>query len=193
MNVLRTLIVAAAVAIAAMSAAPSQASTLIGDRISCTQSSASSSFECSPFESTVGGGREFSIGVDNEFFIGLNFTGNGVNVTNLSGSVFTLANTVIELRNLSAQFSEARLQSSSILGFTRADIALSNGTLSLDFRNTVWAPNSRSSIQLQTIPAVPEPATWAFLMLGLGAIGGIMRLERYRSGNFKLGHLKLAA
>jgi hypothetical protein len=42
--------------------------------------------------------------------------------------------------------------------------------------NTVWANASGFSF----LPGVPEPATWAMMLLGFGAIGGMMRARRRR-------------
>jgi hypothetical protein len=42
--------------------------------------------------------------------------------------------------------------------------------------NTVWANASGFSF----MPGVPEPATWAMMFLGFGAIGGMMRAKRKR-------------
>lgn len=42
--------------------------------------------------------------------------------------------------------------------------------------NTVWANASGFSFA----PGVPEPATWAMMLLGFGAIGGLMRVRRRR-------------
>ncbi len=42
--------------------------------------------------------------------------------------------------------------------------------------NTVWANASGVSFT----PGVPEPATWAMMLLGFGAIGGMMRARRQR-------------
>ena len=36
-------------------------------------------------------------------------------------------------------------------------------------------------IRATVTSAVPEPATWAMLLLGFGAIGGVMRVNRRRS------------
>ena len=42
--------------------------------------------------------------------------------------------------------------------------------------DTVWANASGMSFS----PGVPEPATWAMMLLGFGAIGGMMRVRRRR-------------
>lgn len=173
-------LVLAAAALTALLGSNAQAAELIGDTVTCSQTSAGSSFACSPFSSTVGAGREFSIGDNEEFFIGLNFNGGGVRVTNLANRFFILGSTIIRLENISSAFSSARVQASSILGFGNRDVSLSNGVLTLDFRGTAWLANSNARIRLETASAVPEPGTWALLVLGFGAIGGAMRARRKR-------------
>lgn len=38
-----------------------------------------------------------------------------------------------------------------------------------------------------TVPAVPEPSTWAMLILGFGSIGGLMRSDRKRRTTLAFG------
>lgn len=39
-----------------------------------------------------------------------------------------------------------------------------------------------------SIGAVPEPATWAFMIAGFGAVGGVMRLRRRQQVRARIGH-----
>lgn len=161
-------------------ASQAQATELIGDTITCQQSGSGSSFTCNPFEADVGGGTEFFLRNGSRNVIGLNFVGNGLNIRNVSEGPLLLGFTVVQLNNISQLFSEARLSSSSIVGFGANDIAINNGILTLDFRNTAWLSNSRASIRLAAVPAVPEPSTWMMLILGFAAVGAAMRLQRSR-------------
>jgi hypothetical protein len=53
------------------------------------------------------------------------------------------------------------------------------GTTNLDFGGTANVTGSFEVIYDYTsVPGVPEPATWAFMMLGVGAIGAAMRGRR---------------
>jgi opacity protein-like surface antigen len=167
-------------------ASQAQAAELIGDTITCQQSGSASSFTCNPFEAEVGGGTEFFLRNGSQNVIGLNFVGNGLNIRNVSGGPLVLFSMIVQLNNISQLFSDARLSSSSIFGFGANDIAINNGVLALDFRNTVWGSNSRASIRIEAIPAVPEPSTWMMLILGFAAVGAAMRLQRSRrqSGTF---------
>lgn len=172
------LMFAAAALMAPVSQA--QASELIGDTITCQQTGSSSSFSCNPFEAEVGGGTEFFLKSGSQNAIGLNFVGNGLNIRNVSGGPLALFATIVHLNNISQIFTEARLANSSIFGFGANDIAVNNGVLTLDFRNTVWVRNSAASIRLAAVPAVPEPSTWMMLILGFAAVGAAMRLQRRR-------------
>jgi hypothetical protein len=55
--------------------------------------------------------------------------------------------------------------------------SLSNGTLSGCVSEACVLPITNFSIQLATA-AVPEPATWAMMMLGFGAMGAALRSRR---------------
>lgn len=157
-----------------------QAAELVGDTITCQQTRSASSLTCSPFQAEVGGGTEFFLKTGSRNVISLNFVGNGLNIRNVSGAPLLLFSTVVRLNNISQLFSEARLSRSGILGFDANDVAINNGNLRLDFRDTIWAANSGASIRLTAIPAVPEPSTWMMLIFGFAAVGAAMRRQRRR-------------
>jgi hypothetical protein len=181
----RFLLFAAAALMAPVSQA--QAAELIGDTITCQQTGSSSSFVCNPFQADVSGGTEFFLRNGSQNVIGLNFVGNGLNIRNVSGGPLLLFSTVVQLNNISQLFSDARLSSSSILGFGASDVSISNGILSLDFRNTVWGRNDTASIRLTATSAVPEPSTWMMLILGFAAVGAAMRRQRDRGSRATFG------
>jgi hypothetical protein len=172
----RFLIACSFVALAA--ASPAHAASLIGNTVTCSQVGAGSSYSCFFNSAVVGGGREFEVGAAPNAAIGLDFTGGGLNISNISGGSLSLSATILSLTNLSAAFSSASLLNSSIGGFDSSDISLQNGVLSLNFINTSWDRNSKASISLDTAPAVPEPGTWAMMLLGFGAMGAAMRSRR---------------
>lgn len=163
---------------ALLSASPAQAATLIGDTVTCAQVGSGSSYSCFTDSAIVGGGREFVVGAAPNPAIGLNFNGGGLRITNISGGALFLTQTIVSLADLSKAFTSANLLNSSILGFGQSDVTIQNGVLRLDFAGTVWGRNSTANIALDTAAAVPEPGTWAMMLLGLGAMGAAMRSRR---------------
>lgn len=175
---MKTMFLLAAAAAALLTpVSQAQAANLIGDTITCQQIGVQSSFVCDMAQATVGPGREFTVGNANPF-IGLNFGGNGVRIRNISNDSFSLGQTIVRLENLSQTFDTFRLVESNIGGFNASDINLTNGVLTLDFRNTVWGRNDLANLDLTATSAVPEPSTWMMLILGLGAVGASLRLQR---------------
>lgn len=174
---MRRLWVACSLA-ALVAASPAQAASLIGNTVTCSQVGAGSSYSCFFNSAVVGGGPEFEVGAAPNAAIGLDFNGGGLNIRNISGSSLNLASTVLSFTNLSAAFSSANLLNSSITGFDSSDVTLQNGLLRLNFVNTTWDRNSTANIALDTAAAVPEPSTWAMMLLGFGAMGAAMRSRR---------------
>lgn len=162
----------------AMAGSPAQAASLIGDTVTCSQVGAGSSFSCFTNSAVVSGAREFEVGVVPNAAIGLNFNGGGLRITNLSGGPLVLAETIVTLSDISKLFTSARLLNSSIIGFGSSDVTLQNGSLRLNFVNTIWTRNSTANIALETAAAVPEPGTWAMMLVGLGAMGAALRSRR---------------
>ena len=168
----------AASAAALFDASPVQAATLIGDTVTCDQVGSGSTYSCFTNSAIVSGGREFEVGAAPNPAIGLNFNGGGLRITNISGGALFLTQTIVSLADLSKAFTSANLLNSSILGFGSSDVTIQNGVLRLDFAGTIWARNSTANIALDSASAVPEPGTWAMMLLGLGAMGAAMRSRR---------------
>ena len=57
-------------------------------------------------------------------------------------------------------------------------MSITGGVLQLNFAGTIWGRNSTANIALDTAAAVPEPGTWAMMLLGLGAMGAALRARR---------------
>lgn len=163
---------------ALVSASPAQAATLIGDTVTCSQVGAGSTYSCFTNSAVVSGGQEFVVGAAPNPAIGLNFNGGGLRISNISGGALLLTQTIVSLADLSKAFTSANLLNSSIVGFTGSDVSIQGGVLRLNFAGTVWARNSTANIALATASAVPEPATWAMMLLGFGAMGAAMRSRR---------------
>ncbi|QTD57067.1 PEPxxWA-CTERM sorting domain-containing protein [Parasphingorhabdus cellanae] len=170
----------ASAAIAASAALPQAAQAAnIMDTVTCAQTG-SGTFFCDQGSNTVGAGDEFLVG-NGTNFIGVDFGTGTLELTALRG--FNLGGTVLEFTNLTNQFNSFSFIGSSVNDFDAGDITLANGVLTLDFIDT--DASAGDSVQL-AVGSVPEPATWAFMIIGFGAIGGAMR--RQRKANVKVSY-----
>ncbi len=72
----------------------------------------------------------------------------------------------------------------SFAGATLASLGLDAGVYSYT------APNDTITVNIGQLGAVPEPATWAFMIFGFGAIGGALRSNgrRQRKANVKVSY-----
>lgn len=160
--------------------APASAAELIGDTVSCTQVSDFSSFTCAPATTTVGAGQEFVAGNLPTEYIGFDFGSDFLAISNIIQADFGLGGTVINFENLSNPFTQFSFVNSTISGFDAGDVSLNGGVLSLNFIDTTWSTGDTALLSLGTGAAVPEPGTWAMMLLGFGFVGGAMRAKRRR-------------
>ena len=89
----------------------------------------------------------------------------------------SIASLVLRFANQTDPFTSAALTSQTgFVGFTAGDVTLTNaGVLRLDVGPAAFSDGNQIRIALSNVAAVPEPATWAMLLVGFGAVGYSMR------------------
>ena len=169
-----------AVAAAAL-ALPSigHAQDLGGDTITC-QVASSGTLVCDRGTATVGGGREFTIETDTggSNVFGVNFTPGGELVVNALSTFAIGGDVFLQFFNTTDPFTGvALLENSGFVGFTSGDavVRASDGRLRLNVGGTSGTQGAQLRLALSTGSAVPEPATWAFMLIGFGAVGYSLR------------------
>jgi hypothetical protein len=152
---------------------PASAATLIGDTVNCFRNGNACSGTSS---AVVSGGIEFNRGSST-----YNFDANGLTVqTNLGGGTFVTP-LIYSFENSTNPFQS--FSNLSITGFSNFDpsrVSFSNGRIAIDLSG-ISRTDGRISLNLSTANgAVPEPSTWAMLLLGFGVVGGAMRSAKRR-------------
>ena len=71
----------------------------------------------------------------------------------------------------------------NITGFSSNNLSVNSGALTINFGGSMWANRAVAVISLAAPESLPEPATWAMMLLGFGGIG--FHLRRKRAGNTK--------
>jgi hypothetical protein len=165
-------------ALAAAAAIPSTANAQsVGDTVTCAVTG-SGTFSCSSASATVAAGTEFQIGNAPTYsFLGADFGEGTLFINALADS--SLGGTILNFTDTNAPFTSFLLASSSgFAGFDISDVSLTGGLLSIDLRGTNNTQGGQIALQLSSAAAVPEPSTWAMLLLGFGAAGFAMRRRR---------------
>ena len=152
-----------------------QAATIL-DTVTCEEVGVGV-FTCDNSSAVVGAGVEFNI----SNFFNIDFSSGLLTITTLQNG--TLGGTILKFKNLTNPWTSASLLSGSVGNFDASDVTLASGTLRVDFSNTgtgsvgPFAIGDTFKIGLLA-GAVPEPATWALMLLGFGFIGGAMRSKK---------------
>lgn len=141
-------------------------------------------------------------GADQSFTIGFSdsnlsrpFTETLTFTTDVGGMLNILLNTTATSAANDTDFSDVFLSGTGIVGQvaineilgdpneTRAlnNFVIGAGTFSLAIQGTPGAQNGSlgGTVAFQSMAAVPEPGTWAMMLLGFGAIGASMRRRRH--------------
>ena len=149
----------------------------VGDTVTCTSLGG---FGCSPATVTVGPGSEFSIGSG---FFSVDFSTDLLEV--IANDTGTLGATVIQFGNTTTPFNSFTfLGQTGFVGLDASDVSLVGNLLQIDFRGTCAACGGQITAgdMLRigfSSGAVPEPSTWAMMLVGFGAIGlGLRRRRR---------------
>lgn len=152
-----------------------QAATIL-DTVTCEEVGVGI-FTCDNSSAVVGAGVEFNI----SNFFNIDFSSGLLTITTLQNG--TLGGTILNFKNLTNPWTSANLLSGSVGNFDASDVTLTSGTLRVDFSNTgtgsvgPFAIGDTFKIGLSP-GAVPEPATWALMLLGFGFVGGALRSKK---------------
>ena len=134
----------------------------------------------SPF--VIGAGAETVVDVEGVTWITVDFTDLGLSrIFNTQLSTPTWTNTsfnglVFTGSGFSSLTSATLLDSTTLGGgaFTQAGITLVGNQLRLNWANVPYLDGQRVDIAF-TAGAIPEPATWAMLIVGFGFVGATLR------------------
>ncbi|MXP44592.1 PEPxxWA-CTERM sorting domain-containing protein [Altererythrobacter sediminis] len=172
------LLIASALCLSNLAPESAQAATIL-DNVTCAEVGPGA-FSCNQASAVVGVGDEFNI----SGFFGIDFSSGILSIRALSSGL--LGGTVLQFQNLTNPWTSANLLSGSVGNFDSSDVTLTSGILRVDFSNTgtglvgPFAAGDTFTIGLVQ-SAVPEPETWALMLLGFGLVGGAMRSRRKKA------------
>jgi hypothetical protein len=152
-----------------------------GDTVTC-QVTGTGTFVCSSASTTITAGQEFTAGISGSTqFIGINFGTNTLSLSALSAG--SLSGTILNFTDTTNPFATFSLTSNNGWnGFNVANSSLTNGVLSIDLRGTDFSQGANLNFALTSVRgAVPEPATWAMMLIGFGAVGAAVRRRNVKT------------
>lgn len=168
----------------AVFSAPASATVSLGDTVTC----GGVNLECSISSAAVGAGSEFAIDFEDvgtlllaDFSAGLltlNWTNNpDAGDPGTFGEPFA-----VYFSNESDPFTFAELGDvTGVTGFDASTVSIDGGSVTVNLSNLSFARDSSLQVKFDrgttppTTGAVPEPATWAMMILGFGLVGFAMR------------------
>lgn len=144
-----------------------------GDALTCTRPKVG----CRQSNATVGSGAEFDyLGLDFDFsddLLTISYSGTALYLADGASNVYTFQDT-------NRAFSFADLAYSSIPGLDASDVSVDGDGLNINLRGLTISNGQLVAIHLspRVAAAVPEPGSWALMILGLGTAGAMLRAPR---------------
>ncbi len=178
--------------LSAIISAPASATVTAGDTVTC----GGATFECSTLSAPVGAGSEFGIDLGTfgtvftaDFSAGLltlSFTNNpsfpeGISFEDGYALFFSNETNPFTFAALGDVTDVYNFSGEDVFGFDPSNITLDGGDLTINLANSFFAPGGSLQVKFDgtvTPPpagAVPEPATWAMMILGFALVGFAMR------------------
>ncbi|MDR6788218.1 hypothetical protein J2Y58_001576 [Sphingomonas sp. BE138] len=170
----------------ALLSAPASAAVSVGDSVTC----GALNFTCSVSRATVGSGTEFALELDQygvallaDFSAGLLTIRNAGNPV-LAGGFGLPDDFALYFSNETSTLDFADLGDvDGVFGLDAGNLSLDRGALTIDLSNVDFLDSSSFQVNLNapvTPPtgAVPEPATWAMMILGFGVVGAALRRRK---------------
>jgi hypothetical protein len=182
---MRKQLLAGLALLSAAVATPALAAPSFGDVVEC-QGSVLACPEDDSF-ATVGAGNEFALSFGEYGIIMLadfangSLTLNNANNFDLPGGFELPQDTFLRFGGVTTPFTSAALGATSgILDFDASKLGVdADGYLTLNLSGTTFLPSGSLQVLIdQPAAAVPEPATWALMILGFGAVGHAMRRRK---------------
>ncbi len=162
---------------------PATAAPSLGDVVTC----GALNLECpeDPFVK-VGAGAEFGLSFG-EFGIILladfatgSLTLSNANNSDLPDGFELLPETFVQFRGDTVPFTSVSLGATNgVSNFDASKLTLDDdGFLTLDLSGVSFLPNGSLQVQIDQTAAVPEPTTWALMILGFGVVGHALRRRK---------------
>jgi PEP-CTERM motif-containing protein len=177
MRHLKRLIIPAAAAAVGALPGPLQAQVQIGDTVTCAVTGGGT-LQCDTPSDVVSAGTEFDLSPGGATWITADFSTDLLTLTAQTDHSLNFA--ILNFQNLSTPLTGfSLLGSSGFAGFDASDISLTSGILAVDLQGTNNTTGGQISIALAGRgSAVPEPTTWAMMIIGFGFVANRMRSAR---------------
>lgn len=170
---MKLLPVIAALAGAVLAVTPAAAAPTFGDVLSCT----GTGLGCSSKTATIGASTEFTGNFGGMSILGFYFSDGLLKISNATTHSYgVVADMRLNFQDLTNAFTTVSLVSDNgFYGLSQANFTIDDGALSFSTPFFSAAQNATMTLKIDSAGPVPEPASWAMMILGVGMVGITLR------------------